>query len=76
MVMIGGGGTWNGEPRPAALFLYVPNVDTLYENALKAGASSVMPPTDRPEGDRTGGVKDVFGNVWYIATHQEDVLLS
>ncbi len=71
MLMIGGGGRWDGEPIPAALFLYVPSVDAVYENALKAGATSIMQPNDRPEGDRRGDVKDAFGNVWYIATHQE-----
>ena len=24
-------------------------------------------------GDRSAGVKDPFGNSWWIATHQEDV---
>ena len=79
MVMIGGGwesGTWSGESSPATLFLYIPEVDTVYENALKAGATSIMQPNDRPEGDRTGGVQDAFGNVWYIATHLEDVSLT
>lgn len=29
MVMIGGGGTWNGEPMPAAIYLYMDSVDTI-----------------------------------------------
>jgi len=28
---------------------------------------------DHPYGDRSGGVKDAFGNEWYIATHIKDV---
>jgi len=28
---------------------------------------------DQFYGDRSGGVKDPCGNVWYIATHIEDV---
>jgi uncharacterized glyoxalase superfamily protein PhnB len=33
-----------------------------------------MEPTTRPaEGDRYGGVKDPGGNIWWIATHLEDV---
>ncbi|HEU0002221.1 MAG TPA: VOC family protein [Ktedonobacteraceae bacterium] len=75
MVMIGGGGAWNGEPSLATLYLYVEDVDTVYKRALQAGASSIMEPANQPYGDRLGGVKDAFGNVWYISTHIEDVQL-
>ena len=76
MVMIGGGrgdGVWNGETSPATLYLYVDDVDTAYKRALQAGATPIMEPTDQPFGDRLGGVKDAFGNVWYISTHIADV---
>src|SRR3989442_4434617 len=39
--------------------------------ALKAGATSLREPMDAFYGDRTAGVKDSFGNSWWIATHQE-----
>jgi uncharacterized glyoxalase superfamily protein PhnB len=55
------------------LYLYVPNVDAAYQRALKAGAVSVMEPSDQFYGDRSGGVKDPAGNQWYIGTHIEDV---
>jgi len=73
MVMIGGAGTWNGEPMPAAIYLYMNDVDAVYKRALQAGAASLSEPADQPYGDRIAGVKDSFGNVWYIATHIEDV---
>ena len=73
MVMIGGAGTWNGEPMPAAIYLYMDDVDAVYKRALQAGAASLSEPADQPYGDRLAGVKDSFGNVWYIATHLEDV---
>jgi len=50
-------------------------VDAVYDRALKAGATSLNPPADQPYGDRNGGVKDPFGNTWYIATHIKDVSL-
>ena len=75
MVMIGGGGAWNGEPSPATLYLYVEDTDAMYKRALQAGATSIMEPANQPYGDRLGGVKDAFGNVWYISTHIEDVQL-
>ena len=49
--------------------LYVPDCDTVYQRALQAGATSIAEPVDHPYGDRSGGVKDAFGNQWYIATH-------
>lgn len=76
MVMIGGGagdGVWSGEPMPATLYLYMNDIDIVYSHALQAGATSIMEPEDQPYGDRLAGVKDRFGNVWYISTHIEDV---
>ena len=58
------------------LHLYVPNVDAVYQKALKAGGTSVMEPQDQFYGDRTGGVTDPAGNHWHIATHVEDVTPS
>lgn len=66
VVMIGG--AQHIEPMPTAIHLYVPNVDEAYERALKAGATSLMPVADQPYGERSGGVEDVHGNRWYIAT--------
>lgn len=58
---------------PSTLYLYVPNVDSAYQQAVKAGGQSIMEPTDMFYGDRSGGVKDPSGNSWFIATHKEDV---
>jgi PhnB protein len=60
-------------PMPAMFYLYVPDCDAVYRRALAAGATSISEPTDHPYGDRSGGVKDAFGNQWYIATHIKDV---
>ena len=66
IVMIGG--AEHIEPMPTAIHLYVPDVDQAYERALEAGAKSLMPVADQPYGERSGGVEDVHGNRWYIAT--------
>jgi uncharacterized glyoxalase superfamily protein PhnB len=58
---------------PSSLYLYVTDVDQVYRAALNAGASSVMEPADQFYGDRNAGVRDACGNVWWIATHKEDV---
>ena len=60
-------------PTASMIYLYVPNVDAVYQKALKAGATSVMEPADQFYGDRSGGVKDAAGNQWFFGTHIEDV---
>ena len=61
-------------PMPSSIYLYVEDCDAIYQRALQAGAISVMPPTDMPHaGERYGGVKDPSGNLWWVATHIEDV---
>ena len=67
-----------GQPAPgqethAMIHLYLPDADAVYARALAAGATSVREPADQFYGDRSGGVRDPFGNQWHIATHIEDV---
>ena len=54
-------------PQPAGFFIYVDNVDEVYNNALANDASAVTPISDQPYG-RTGGVKDAFENTWWLTT--------
>jgi PhnB protein len=49
----------------------VPDADGAYARAMRAGATSLEAPRDKPYGDRSAGVKDPFGNSWFIATYQE-----
>ena len=58
---------------PVHMFLYVDDVDAVFEQALAAGATELMPVEDSDDGDRRGGVTDPFGHVWYIATHVEGI---
>jgi PhnB protein len=60
-------------PTTSSLFLYVTDVDRVYQRALKAGATSISEPANMFWGDRMAQVKDAFGNQWSIATHVEDV---
>jgi len=61
------------ERMPTAIYLYVRDTDATYSRALEAGATSVMEPADQFYGDRNAGVKDACGNLWWIATHKENV---
>jgi len=63
------------QPMSSVLYLYVPDVDATYQRALQAGASSLSEPADQPYGDRNAGVKDPFGNTWYMATHIKDAAM-
>jgi PhnB protein len=57
LVMLGqAGGPW--KPRPAALYLWVEDVDATYARALQAGATSESEPEDKPYGHRNAGVID------------------
>jgi|SRR5215469_8483214 len=60
-------------PMPAAIYLYVKDVDATYKRAIEAGATSRMEPADMFWGDRMSQVKDQCGNIWSIATHKEDL---
>ena len=57
------------QPMPCHLHVYVPDTDAVYAQALRAGATSIETPQDKPYGDRSAGVKDPFGNSWFIATY-------
>ena len=58
---------------PVSILLYVEDVDAVFDQAVAAGAKVQRPVADQFYGDRTGGVTDPFGHIWYIATHKEDV---
>ena len=60
-------------PTTSSSFLYVTDVDRVYQQALKAGATSLAAPANMFWGDRMAQVQDPFGNQWAIATHVEDV---
>ena len=54
------------KPRPAALYLWVKDVDATYARALQAGATSESEPEDKPYGHRNAGVIDQNGVTWWI----------
>ena len=45
------------ETMPAMFYVYVPNVEAVYQQALAAGAKSFQEPTDQPYGDRNAACK-------------------
>jgi PhnB protein len=65
LVMLGQAGG-QSTPRPAALYLWVDDVDETYAKALAAGARSESEPEDKPYGHRNAGVIDRNGVTWWI----------
>ena len=68
MLMIGSGPVARGEEKPTIVHLYVDDCDAAYARAMAAGATSLGAPQDHFYGERSGYVRDVAGNIWYIAT--------
>jgi PhnB protein len=58
---------------PVTVMVYVDDVDTVFDRAVKAGATSLRPVEDKFYGDRGGEFEDRWGHRWSIATHIEDV---
>jgi PhnB protein len=55
------------------LHIYLEDVDSAFDRAVKAGAIVEMPVTDMFWGDRYGKLRDPFGHKWSIATHTADL---
>ena len=60
-------------PMPTSVSLYVTDGDAVCQSALQAGGVSVFSVMTLPSGERYGGIKDHSGNIWWVATHVEDV---
>ena len=58
---------------PVSFFIYVPDADAAFKQALTAGAVEIMPVADMFWGDRCGTLKDPFGYSWMIGTHKRDL---
>jgi PhnB protein len=58
---------------PVSLMIYVDDVDTVFRQAVEAGATVKEALADKFYGDRIGTVIDPFGHRWHLATHKEDV---
>jgi uncharacterized glyoxalase superfamily protein PhnB len=55
------------------LHVYVEEVDSAFDRAIKAGGTVEMPVTDMFWGDRYGKLTDPFGHKWSIATRKRNM---
>src|ERR1700744_1305202 len=58
---------------PVTIHLTVPDVDAVFQRALDAGATVVMPLDDQFWGDRYGMVEDPFGHRWSLGQPVKEV---
>lgn len=58
---------------PAMLYVYVEDVDRVFEQAVQSGSMVLHSVENKFYGDRSGEFEDPFGHCWSIATHVEDV---
>ena len=58
---------------PVTISVYVDDVDSVFERAMSAGATSLRAVENQFYGDRNGQFEDPFGHRWSVATHVEDV---
>ena len=57
---------------PASYYLYVENADEAMRQATAQGGTKVMDVADMPYKDRQGGIRDPFGNLWWISERLVD----
>jgi PhnB protein len=55
------------------LYIYVEDVDRLFQQAVAAGAKVFMPVEDMFWGDRFGLITDPFGHSWGLATRKKNL---
>lgn len=58
---------------PVSMYVYVDDVDSIFNKAISAGAKILDPVKDQFWGDRHGRLEDPFGHLWSIATHKKDI---
>jgi PhnB protein len=58
------------------LYLYVEDVDKVFDQAVAAGATVMMAVKDQFYGDRNGSLVDPFGHTWYVATRKENLSID
>ncbi len=52
-----------------SLYLYVEDADKSTAQAVSAGGHLEMEVMDMDYGDRQGGIRDEWGNIWWVSQH-------
>jgi PhnB protein len=74
VIMIGR--PWGDRAHYGNTYVFVENVDQVFQTALLNGAKALMEPGDRFYGFREGGFTDPQGNQWWIASCFEELSME
>jgi PhnB protein len=58
----------NVKPWTCSAYVYVEDVDAVFQRAIQLGAKQIAPVEDKPYQERQGGFVDSAGNTWWVAT--------
>ncbi|NRF66032.1 VOC family protein [Aquincola sp. S2] len=56
-------------PWVGAVYVYVADVNAVYQRAIAQGARSLAAPEDKPYHERQCGFVDAGGNTWWVSTY-------
>lgn len=59
--------TINSPAMSSSYYLYVDSADETMQTAIDAGGAKIMEVQDMPYSDRQGGIRDPFGNIWWVS---------
>jgi uncharacterized glyoxalase superfamily protein PhnB len=57
-------------PWVGSVYVYVEDVDAVYDRAIALGATVIAPPADKPYSERQAGFVDAGGNTWWVGTYK------
>lgn len=57
---------------PCSHYVYVEDADASMSMAVEAGATKIMEVANMPYNDRQGGVRDRWGNIWWLSQRLVD----
>ena len=57
---------------PGSIYVYVEDVDRVASCAKDYNVEIFSPVEDKPYAERQVGIRDSYGNVWWIATYQPE----
>lgn len=66
-IIMVGRATQEVRPIQGMCYVYVEQVDDIYNRALNNGATAISAPVDQIYGNREGGFKDMEGNTWWVS---------
>ena len=58
------------KPWTCSVYVYVEDVDAVFQRALKLGARQIAPVENKPYQERQAGFVDAAGNTWWVATYK------